>query len=1618
MLTPEQARELLAQHRIGEVEKQQLEAIAKLDTHLRPAAYALINRDANGKSILGQSTYWQQIHQLGLSLHALDEFDSTGRAAIFQLFFPTLTPYIEQAWQWLQHVPYQRGYVRKAFRAPHRQDLTLNTQVNWLKEMVTLLGGYHEDIQWVATYGAYLAPYTHTLGLLFAAVLDTGNDESDAIYDILLASARGDHEIGAMGRHVIYGLLCASRPEGWAFIENMLLAAQREEGLRQSILEAIDEAHPTAFQRMLHLIIEHNLTRFSSVVRAVNVWVGYGWDADNARAVNQTIEQILTMFEAPAACDKVLALGDGEGVYLALWSLAYHDIMRAIPQATDLLGDKNVERRFAAVHLLAQLDVPDSQLALLPALDDPDVRVVLRACEALQHPQLPSDNDLFERIERVTNRLAPKQRLRRQIIWPWMQVGMEKSAVAEILLKCQGDRSPKRLIPYIGVFDTSDRLEAAERLARVTPWNDEIRQTLFALVGDLSPYVRERMLKILDEQDLPPTDAPTLEALLTRKSSDLRRGVLSLLAKQPDQHAFASAERLMASRDLLQRHAGLELLRLLSEEERDLQRCRALASSYHAEHHPLNETEDVHVRFILGEPAASPTLDDALGLLNPEERTRPQPPPKQPVALTSQAAHDLLQSLDTLIHQHRAETIPLNNQPGTREVLLGNAYLPGIRPDLPDEENLSRLPLCGLWEQWWADRPASLRDPDSLELVRALLMLYGPNQGFIRPQEAVQHILPLYVHRAPHLNYLHQLRTLIEWLIWLHPPRGGADFFLNALEAVAVTLWDYLGSSQELREHWRENLRFIHIMTHECRVGFHHSWEDQHDVRLWRFYRWLDEPASDLWRSRPPFDILLRAYRVGAATDADILDHLLGPRGAEQGGYGFPDLRVLSGPHPHPLVKELPILGELVERCRQRILAIELERGDMPTIVSSAALALRSVSGADLFIRLVKMLGRSAPVRVVSFDHLSKFRVFSHLILVSMPLKEDTPEAFADMVQAARISEKQLVQVAVYAPQWAELIEYTLGWPCFTDAVWWLHAHTKDHTWRVDPEIRAEWVAQIAERTPLEAQDLLEGAVDVGWFERVYTVLGVERWETLCDAAKYSSDGSGHERALLFANAMSGKLDKNTVIERMLKKRHQDSVRALGLIPLSGKNDILERYQALQEMLRTSRKYGSMRRANEKLAAQIGMENLARTAGYPDPVRLQWAMEAEEISDLRNGPVVVTVDSVSVALAIDSLGNPTISIERDGKPLKNVPAQYRKHADVKALHERKKSVTEQASRMRRSLEQAMCRGDEFSGDEITTLLTHPVLAPMLEALILVGDGLMGYPVESGHALLRYDGATQPITASTLLRIVHPHDLLITDEWHLWQRGCFLAEYIQPFKQVFRELYVLTEAENQEGTISRRYAGHQVQPNQAVALLGSRGWVTHPGEGVSRTFHDEQISAHLTFLQAFYTPADMEGLTLEDVIFTRPGSWKPLPLIDIPPRMFSEVMRDLDLVVSVAHRGGIDPESSASTIDMRAALIRETCALLKIENVNLKGHHVLIEGQLGSYSVHLGSAVVHRQPGGALCIIPVHAQHRGRLFLPFADDDPKTAEVVSKTLLLARDQMIKDPTILDQIQAVR
>jgi conserved protein, with weak bamHI domain len=51
---------------------------------------------------------------------------------------------------------------------------------------------------------------------------------------------------------------------------------------------------------------------------------------------------------------------------------------------------------------------------------------------------------------------------------------------------------------------------------------------------------------------------------------------------------------------------------------------------------------------------------------------------------------------------------------------------------------------------------------------------------------------------------------------------------------------------------------------------------------------------------------------------------------------------------------------------------------------------------------------------------------------------------------------------------------------------------------------------------------------------------------------------------------------------------------------------------------------------------------------------------------------------------------------------------------------------------------------------------------------------------------------------------------------------------------------------------------------------------------------------------WFSPADIEAPTLSSIKFQHLKTYEPIDFKEINPRLFSEVMRDVDLVVSVAH----------------------------------------------------------------------------------------------------------------------
>ncbi|HEY9654388.1 MAG TPA: DUF5724 domain-containing protein, partial [Crinalium sp.] len=700
-----------------------------------------------------------------------------------------------------------------------------------------------------------------------------------------------------------------------------------------------------------------------------------------------------------------------------------------------------------------------------------------------------------------------------------------------------------------------------------------------------------------------------------------------------------------------QRQAGLELLREMVQQNRLTDRARSLATNYQTTRSKLTVTETQLLNGIL-QTETEATLADALGLVKLDDLTPISPPQviSTPI-ISTPAAIGCLAALDELIHEHRQTPIQLIDH--NEENLLGNLSwkFPRVHSRLSLEENRSRLPLSDVWENWWHDRPDALRDQDGLELLRAIVPRFEyhadpfrselgeliDDVGIVEPSlldHAQASLKALFGEQTP-LRSPHETNSIVCWLLYLHPPENIVVFLLDAigeiLNTIPVTELSH-DPQWQIFSYWSARRQISDFVG--SWISFVRSYQsladpDQH-IRWWHLVRWANCVGHPYGETTTLWDVF-NAYQAGGATESDVMFCLLGAKerplegnqieGDRTSGMAeakanlrtsFQDLSHLTRRNVSEAYTAHPFLLSLADRARQRILAIELQRGDLPTAASHAALSLKSIIGMSTVIQLLQSFDRNKLVRHYSYNSLSKASVFSHLMRISFPAADDTPAEFALRVQSAQIKPEDLIQFAFYAPQWVNYIEQALGWNGFAEAVWWFHAHTKDNGWTVEADVRETWVAQISERTPLSAASLVDGAVDVAWFHRLYKLLNADRWQQLYEAAQYASSGAGHQRAKLFADAMLGNLDTKSLRDRITQKRHQDSIRALGLLPLpKGKQrdrDILDRYQVLQDFLRTSKKFGSQRQASEKLAVTICMENLARTASFVDPQRLQWAM--------------------------------------------------------------------------------------------------------------------------------------------------------------------------------------------------------------------------------------------------------------------------------------------------------------------------------------------------------------------------------------------------------------------------
>ncbi|MFF0175968.1 DUF4132 domain-containing protein [Micromonospora profundi] len=410
-----------------------------------------------------------------------------------------------------------------------------------------------------------------------------------------------------------------------------------------------------------------------------------------------------------------------------------------------------------------------------------------------------------------------------------------------------------------------------------------------------------------------------------------------------------------------------------------------------------------------------------------------------------------------------------------------------------------------------------------------------------------------------------------------------------------------------------------------------------------------------------------------------------------------------------------------------------------------------------------------------------------------------------------------------------------------------------------------------------------------------------------------------------------------------------------------------------------------------------------------------------------------------------------LTFARGDVGLKGVPAAVKEThaAELKQLRDLVKGINATLAAERQRVESLLSEERTWAyADWVSRFLDHPITGTYGRRLLweTSADGrgwTAGLPREDGDGwtVAGLDG--RPVRGDRF-RLWHPLRAGV-DETLAWRERVLATGLTQPFKQAFREVYLLTPAEEQTSSYSNRFAAHILRYRQANALMRARGWQASYlgrwdggydsqatkifGGGAWRaSFHHQLVD---TDNLGDY---DVQYCSTDQVRFARQEgtTWRPAPVTDVPMLVFTEAMRDVDLFVGVtsiatdpqwADRGEdrfrdywqttVVGELTPSAQVRRDALARLLPRMAIADRVTLEDRYLHVRGNLRGYRIHLGSGNIMMEPNDAyLCIVPAPGG-TGRLHLPF-DDDPMLSTILSKAIMLAADDRITDPTVLRQL----
>lgn len=1543
----------------------------------------------------------------------------------------------KRIWDRSINFTYTTGYVRRSYRTKKSTSLYFSKNLEKLTEYTYLLATNFSLVNYLTSN----TKDSENISVIADLIAIELNNDNEVVFNHIKNIIYNDNNFAVLTREIIRGILMSKNVKAYKMVNDLLLASKLQEGLRQSIVESMDECSRESFVYLLKSIIDNNLIRFSSILRAFSTWTGLILDVERPKVNLRCFETAYKCITDKKYLNTCLNSIDNLEIYIGLWATAFDEVEDVKKPIESLMkSDKKYQRQSGLLFLYdTQFNIFKHGIAC-KSIDviDLDVLVLViknlfgnlntydmkhnngERLQSYNYNKVDYGKKLFYKLKNVLELMPKKEIVFNEIVFPWINLSLTVSEIIEKMMMSVYLDYDNEVVDYL--IEIKDSMSPQNRVLLVehflkVPSQGLQRTTLINLCGDRVANVRNAAFKLLSSFEIDRDEYIEIENFLEYKSGDLRKNCINLLLKQNSNNLYLSVKRLMESDNENKRLAALDLINVI-ESNVSYESIRNNSRKLINKNDEVSQRELVIANDIINGVSNTKKLENGLGLFDVGIKSEYitfndsyNIEVDSYKILNSDRTQFILSEFDKLIYENRNYEYEVINYLGNRsKVTLGGT--PFLQLKEAGNHTISSYPFIDEVLEFIKEN--AITDE---ELV--YLDFYIRINGF----NAKSNYLDWYkVFINKHLNYsditvyekfisnLKYKDKIREYLTFLVMNSSSTEAF-NLSYSILIKIFMKLEKDEHTKECMKNNRFYVgnsknlavesfvvsywlRLMANKCKDAKQFS---QYFSLAYNYYKACDY-LSHATLTLIDFG---GALELGLISENEVYKEMISrPLSAE-------NIQLCTNPRQNTLNANYSKLQKIRDNVVDVLTEIETKRGELNTEVTHLASMIKRCYGVRNFTTIILNSEKDSYVRGYNFinGNSTKNQVLSYLLKCCYPNKLDNVETLKNAFGNRTVSEKQLIEAAMYAPQWLDIIADYLNDPGLKSVCWYFHSH-------VNSVFNEEKEIIVARYSTISSQDFKDGAFDSIWFKEAYAGISEKRFKMIYNSAKYIADGNLHKRSQLFADAVLGKLDIETVNNRIVEKRNKDYLLAFGIIPIVDKKDILNRYEYIQQYLKESKQFGAQRRASEGRSVQVALVNLARNAGYSDVNRMIWDMETAKVDSISTYLENYYIDDIELKLCIDEFGKTTIKIRKNDKELKVIPDKYKKHEYIKQLTTIRKELNDQFLRARSIFEELMEKGERFKSQELINLQSNPVLFPIISKLVFIANKGNGFL--RNNTLVNFSGEIYLLENNEEVMLAHPVHLFELGCWAEYQKHVFTEKLVQPFKQIYRELYVLNNDELTEKNQSRRYAGHQVQPKKTIALLKNRGWILNFEEGLQKVFYKENLVATIYAIADWFSPSEIESPTIELVRFEDRFTSKIVDLESVPKLVFSEVMRDVDLVVSVAHVGGVDPEASLSTIEIRSVIVNELLILLKLKNVEIKGSHAFINGVHGEYTVHLGSGIAHKMGTGALNILPVLSSHRGRLFLPFIDEDPRSAEILSKIILLAEDSKLKDPSILVQI----